>query len=53
MAKEGNLYSCEKYFVWVKSQLSKAFEPALISVEVLWEQFDDNAPKPIQVIARN
>ena len=34
----------------MKSQLSKAFEPALTSVEVLWQQFDDNAPKLIQVI---
>ena len=34
----------------MKSQLSKAFEPALTSVEVLWQQFDDNNPKPIQVI---
>ena len=41
------------YLVQVKSQLSKAFEPALTSVEVLWEQFDDDAPKPIQVIVRN
>ncbi|XP_065907662.1 protein mono-ADP-ribosyltransferase PARP4-like isoform X5 [Dysidea avara] len=32
----------------VKSQLSKAFEPALISVKVMWQQFDENAPKPIQ-----
>ena len=35
--------------VQVKSQLSKAFEPALTSVEVVWQQFDDNTPKPIQV----
>ena len=34
----------------MKSQLSKAFEPALTSVEVLWQQFDDDAAKPIQVI---
>ena len=34
----------------MKLQLSKAFEPALTSVEVLWQQFDDNSPKPIQVI---
>jgi len=33
----------------VKSQLSKAFEPALTSVKVMWQQFDENAPKPIQV----
>jgi len=33
----------------VKSQLNKAFEPALTSVEVMWQQFDENAPKPIQV----
>lgn len=49
------LYVCEllKYLCQVKSQLSKAFEPALTSVEVLWQQFDDNAPKPIQVITNN
>ena len=29
---------------------SKAFEPALISVKVMWQQFDENAPKPIQVV---
>ena len=34
----------------VKSQLSKAFQPALTSVSVEWQQFDDDAPKPIQVI---
>ena len=33
----------------VKSQLSKAFGPALTSVKVMWQQFDENAPKPIQV----
>ncbi|XP_065907785.1 protein mono-ADP-ribosyltransferase PARP4-like isoform X2 [Dysidea avara] len=32
----------------VKSQLSKAFEPALTSVKVMWQQFDENAPKPLQ-----
>ena len=32
-----------------KSQLSKAFQPALTSVCVEWQQFDENAPKPIQV----
>ncbi|XP_065907674.1 protein mono-ADP-ribosyltransferase PARP4-like isoform X2 [Dysidea avara] len=32
----------------VKSQPSKAFEPALTSVKVMWQQFDENAPKPIQ-----
>ncbi|KAL5457332.1 hypothetical protein EMCRGX_G034580 [Ephydatia muelleri] len=31
-----------------KSQLSKAFQPALTSVCVEWQQFDENAPKPIQ-----
>ena len=44
------LHTTIEYLVQVKSQLSKAFEPALTSVEVLWQQFDDNAPKPIQVI---
>ena len=33
----------------VKAQLDKAFQPALSSVCVQWQQFDDNAPKPIQV----
>ena len=33
----------------VKQQLSKAFQPALTSVAVDWWQFDENAPKPIQV----
>ncbi|XP_065907778.1 protein mono-ADP-ribosyltransferase PARP4-like isoform X3 [Dysidea avara] len=32
----------------VKSQLNKAFEPALTSVKVMWQQFDENAPKPLQ-----
>lgn len=50
---------CEEFFdsktksKWerkVKSQLSKAFQPALTSVSVEWQQFDDNAPKPVQVI---
>ena len=50
---------CEEFFdsktksKWerkVKSQLSKAFQPALTSVNVEWQQFDDNAPKPVQVI---
>ena len=62
MAKKGNIqtamfihsYTLTAYYaigclVQVKSQLSKAFEPALTSVEVLWQQFDDNAPKAIQV----
>ena len=33
----------------VKAQLDKAFQPALTSVQVQWKQFDDDAPKPIQV----
>ena len=33
----------------VKSQLAKAFQPALTSVCVEWQQFDENASKPIQV----
>lgn len=33
----------------VKAQLDKAFQPALSSVSVQWQQFDDNAPAPIQV----
>lgn len=50
---------CEEFFdsktksKWerkVKSQLSKAFQPALTSVSVEWQQFDDNTPKPVQVI---
>ena len=49
---------CEEFFdskvksKWerkVKSQLSKAFQPALTSVSVEWQQFDENAPIPIQV----
>ena len=49
---------CEEFFdtktksKWerkVKSQLSKAFQPALTSVSVEWQQFDDNAPQPVQV----
>ena len=49
---------CEEFFdtktksKWerrVKSQLSKAFQPALTSVSVEWQQFDENAPKPMQV----
>ena len=30
----------------VRSQLSKAFQPALTSVCVEWQQFDENATKP-------
>ena len=33
----------------VKDQLHRAFQPALSRVSVEWWQFDDNAPKPIQV----
>lgn len=33
----------------VKSQISKAFQPALTGVSVQWWQYDENAPKPIQV----
>ena len=33
----------------VKSQISKAFQPSLTGVTVEWWQFDENAPKPIQV----
>ncbi|XP_033122166.1 protein mono-ADP-ribosyltransferase PARP4-like [Anneissia japonica] len=32
----------------VKGQLLKARQPALSNVSVNWQQFDDNAPKPIQ-----
>ncbi|XP_070569266.1 protein mono-ADP-ribosyltransferase PARP4-like [Ptychodera flava] len=32
----------------VKSQLQKAAQPALTSVSVAWQQFDNDAPKPIQ-----
>ncbi len=48
---------CEEFFdpktksKWerkVKVQLSKAFQPALTSVAVDWQQFDTNAPKPVQ-----
>ena len=35
-----------------KGQLSKAFQPALTSVCVEWQQFDENAPKSIQVSSR-
>ena len=49
---------CEEFFEvqkkssWerkIKSQLSKAFQPALTGVSVEWTQHDDNAPTPIQV----
>lgn len=33
----------------VRTQLDRAFQPALTSVHVQWGQFDDDAPKPIQV----
>ena len=33
----------------IKSQLSKAFQPALTGVSVDWLQHDENAPTPIQV----
>ena len=56
MARNGG--GCGEYFdpktksKWerkVKSQLSKAFQPALTSVSVQWQQFDEEAPKPVQV----
>lgn len=56
MARVGG--GCEEFFdtktksKWekrVKGQLSKAFQPALTSVSVEWQQFDENAPTPIQV----
>lgn len=34
----------------VKEQLSKAFQPALTGVDVQWQQHDENAPQPIQVL---
>ena len=37
-------------FVQVECQLSKARQAVLTSVNVQWQQFDDNAPAPIQVI---
>ena len=37
----------------VKGQLSKSFQPALTSVSVQWQQFDENAPTPIQVSTIN
>ena len=49
---------CEEFFEvqkkshWerkIRSQLSKAFQPALTGVSVDWLQHDDNAPTPIQV----
>ena len=49
---------CEEFFDsktksrWerkVKGQLAKAFQPALTSVSVAWQQFDEDAPTPIQV----
>ena len=59
MARVGG--GCEEFFdtktksKWerkVKGQLSKAFQPALTSVSVEWQQFDENAPTPIQVSYR-
>ncbi|XP_064404134.1 protein mono-ADP-ribosyltransferase PARP4-like isoform X3 [Halichondria panicea] len=55
MARMGG--GCEVFFdtktksKWerkVKGQLSKSFQPALTSVSVEWQQFDENAPTPIQ-----
>ena len=49
---------CEEFFDpktksrWerkVRGQLAKAFQPALTALSVEWQQFDDNAPKPVQV----
>ncbi len=57
MARVGG--GCEVFFdtktksKWerkVKGQLSKSFQPALTSVSVEWQQFDENAPTPIQVM---
>jgi poly [ADP-ribose] polymerase len=48
---------CEEFFDpktksrWerkVRGQLAKAFQPALTALSVEWQQFDDNAPKPVQ-----
>ena len=59
MARNGG--GCGEYFdsktksKWerkVHSQLSKAFQPALTSVSVQWQQFDEDAPKPVQVGVR-
>ena len=59
MARNGG--GCAEYFdsktksKWerkVRSQLSKAFQPALTSVSVQWQQFDEDAPKPVQVSMR-
>ena len=56
MARNGG--GCGEYFdpktksKWqrkVQSQLSKAFQPALTSVCVQWQQFDEDAPRPMQV----
>ena len=60
MARVGG--GCEEFFdtktksKWerkVKGQLSKSFQPALTSVSVQWQQFDENAPTPIQVGVAN
>ena len=60
MARVGG--GCEEFFdtktksKWerkVKGQLSKSFQPALTSVSVQWQQFDENAPTPIQVSTTN
>lgn len=34
----------------IKEQLRKAQQPALSSVKVIWHQYDNDAPKPLQVI---
>ena len=33
----------------VKNQLSKASQPGLTSVSVAWQQYDSDAPAPVQV----
>ena len=49
---------CEQFFDtktksrWerkAKGQIAKAFQPALTAVSVEWQQFDEDAPKPVQV----
>ena len=57
MARTGSGYSeffdARKKSCWerkVKDQLHRAFQPAMSQVNIEWWQFDDDAPKPVQVM---
>lgn len=48
-ANRANLFSI---FTQIQSQVSRIFSPGCSSVSIKWQQFDINAPKPMQAPAQ-